>query len=246
MDHDVLRNVSFRLEKSTNTLLVGANGAGKTTLIRLLTRLYDPTEGHIRINGIDIRELEVEGLRRAVGVVFQDFTRFTLSAYENVGLGSVEELENKEEIVNSARRAKADEFIRRFPGGYETILSRTFTGGIELSGGQWQRISVARAYMKRAPILVFDEPASSLDTEAEYQLTQEIARLARDRVCLLISHRMFRPGIASPVVVLSQGRVIECGSHDELLTRPGEYRRLWSIYHRYAQKQATEAASEEP
>jgi len=228
---DVLRNVSFRLERSRTTLLVGKNGAGKTTLIRLLMRLYDPCDGRILINGTDLREFDIKELRRAVGVNFQDYARFSLSARENIGYGCIVDLLNENKIMKSAEQAKAWGLINQLPFGLDTILSRAFTGGVELSGGQWQRISLSRLFMKDSPIVIFDEPSVSLDIDAEAQLIQEIMKMAQNRICLIASHRMFKPGIAEHVIVMSNGELVEWGTHDELLARQGEYARQWRVRH---------------
>jgi ATP-binding cassette subfamily B protein len=239
---DVLRNVSITFTKSASTLLVGHNGAGKTTLIKLLMRLYDPDEGSILINGTDIRGFDIKTLHRAVGVMFQEYARFAVSAAENIGYGCVENLADHSRICEAARRAKAYEFINRLPYEFDTVLSRLFRDGHELSLGQWQRICLARLFMKDPPIMIFDEPTASLDIETEVHLLNEIARLAQDRICVLVSHRMFRHDIAEQIVILKDGQVVEQGRYEDLVNRDGEFARLHRLYHGTAQNHAGENA----
>jgi ATP-binding cassette, subfamily B, bacterial len=227
---DALRNVNLRFDRAQSTLIVGANGAGKTTLIRLLIRLYEPTRGRILLNGVDIREFEVHQLRQSVGVIFQDFLQLPLTAADNIGCGCVEALGDQARIESAARRAGADGFIRHLDGGYQTMLSRVFAGGQEISLGQWQRICLGRLFMKDAPVLVFDEPSASLDIEGEARLLGEISSLARERICILISHRALRPGIAQRLVVIADGQVVETGRFEDLVARDGEFARLWRLY----------------
>ncbi len=228
-----LKNVDLLFRRSGSTLLVGANGAGKTTLMKLLLRLYDPTEGRILINGVDIREYDLSALRQSIGIIFQNFQPYAFTAAENIGCGCVEKITDENRIVAAARRARADEFIRELPHGYDTPLTRTFTGGQDLSGGQWQRICLARLFMKDSPVFIFDEPTASLDVEAEAALLEEIqASISSERLCILISHRMFRAGIADHIVVLSHGTVLEEGTYDDLVARNGEFARLRRLFYR--------------
>jgi len=227
-----LKNVSLTLSAGESCLLIGANGAGKTTLIKLLIRLYEPTSGRILINGVDVREYGVDSLRRVVGVIFQNYLPFAFTARENIGIGAPEIMEDMQSVVAAARRAKADEFLERLPAQYDTCLSKLFTGGTELSGGQWQRVCLARLFMKNPSVFVLDEPTASLDIETEAHILNEIAHLAKDRLCILISHRMFRPGLADHIIVLSRGTVLEEGTYDDLVTRNGEFARLRRLFYR--------------
>ncbi len=238
-----LKNINAVFNRSKSTLIVGDNGAGKTTLIKLLIRLYDPTEGRILINGIDIRDFEIESLRKSIGVIFQEFVRYAFSAKENIGFGDIHQIEDTGKIIAAARRAKADSFIERFPQQYDIILSRLFKNGQELSLGQWQRICLSRLFMKNPPVLVLDEPTASLDIETEAHLLQEIAGLSRDKICILVSHRMFREDIADQIVVLGKGQIVENGTYRELIHGNGEFARLWKIYHKRIEEKVDSMAA---
>jgi len=226
----VLRNLDLTFRRSESTLLVGRNGAGKTTLVKLLIRLYDPTEGRILIDGVDIRQFDPQSLRQRIGVVFQDFLMLPFTAQENIGCGDLEHLENLDRVRQAAERAGADEFIRRLPLGYGTVLSKLFKDGSELSYGQWQRVCIARLFMKHAPVCIWDEPTASLDVEAEANLLREIAQLSLASISVLISHRALRPGIAARIVLLSSGCVAEEGDYDTLIRQNGEFARLCRLY----------------
>jgi ATP-binding cassette subfamily B protein len=227
----VLKNVSLTFAQGQSCLLIGSNGAGKTTLIRLLLRLYEPSSGRILINGVDIQEYSVSSLRRAIGVIFQNYLPFAFTAWENIGVGCPEAMEDMPSVVTAAKRARADEFLERLPAQYDTCLSRLFTGGTELSGGQWQRVCLARLFMKNPAVFVLDEPTASLDVETEAHVLNEITGVAQDKLCILISHRMFRAGIADHIVVLSRGTVLEEGTYDELVARNGEFARLRRLFY---------------
>jgi ATP-binding cassette subfamily B protein len=222
-------NITFR--KSESTLLAGTNGAGKTTLIKLLMRLYEPDEGKILVNGIDIREFDRLFLYQVIGVIFQNYVRFAMSAGENIGYGFVQELENQNRIKAAAKMARAETIINGLPHKYDTILGKLFRNGQELSQGQWQRICLARLFMKDAPVLILDEPTASLDVETEVHLLNEIGKLTKDRICILVSHRAFRPGIADQIVILKNGQVAELGRYEDLVHRDGEFARLHRLYH---------------
>ena len=226
-----IKNINATFNWSESTLIVGANGAGKTTLIKLLTRLYDPTEGRILLNGVDIREFEIESLRKTIGIIFQEFIRYAFSAKANIGCGDMCDFNNMEKIIAAAKLANAESFIEQFPRQYDTILSRLFKDGQELSLGQWQRVSLARLFMKDAPVFILDEPTASLDVETEAHLLQEITELSRNKICILVSHRMFREGIADRVIVLDKGQIAEAGTYRSLITKNGEFARLWRLYH---------------
>lgn len=226
----VLRHLNLTFRRGERTLLVGPNGAGKTTLTKLLIRLYDPTEGRILFDGVDIREYDLASLRERVGVVFQEFLTLPLTAQENIGCGRMEHISNLERVQHAARRAAADEFIRSLPMGYDTVLSRLFKDGCELSYGQWQRICIARLFMKDSPVCIFDEPTASLDMDAESKFLQEMGRASLNNICILVSHRALRPGIADRIVVLSFGQVAECGDYETLVRQNGEFARLARLY----------------
>lgn len=232
-----LRNVNVTFNGSESTLIVGANGAGKTTLIKLLARLYDPTEGRILLNGFDIRQFEIESLRRTIGIVFQEFIRYAFSAKENIGCGKIAELQDAEKIIDAAIRAKADSFIDQLPQQYDTILSKLFKNGQELSLGQWQRMCLARLFMKDAPVFVFDEPIANLDIETEAHVLRQVTRLSKNKICILVSHRLLRQGIADQIVVLDKGKVVESGTYEGLLAKNGEFTRLWKLYHNTGERE---------
>jgi ATP-binding cassette subfamily B protein len=227
---DVLRGVSFTLEAGQTVALVGANGAGKTTIVKLLARLYDPTGGAIYLDGVDLREHDVEDVRRQIAVVFQDYARFQLPARDNVGFGQLEHLGDLDRIVDASQRGGADSVIEKLPQRYDTTLGRQFAGGIELSGGEWQKVALARAFMREdAQVLVLDEPTAALDAQAEYEIYERFRDLTRGRTTLLISHRFSTVRMADHIVVLEGGRVIEQGPHEALVSRAGTYARLYDM-----------------
>jgi ATP-binding cassette, subfamily B, bacterial len=224
-----LRDVDLSVAPGEKIALVGPNGAGKTTLIKLLSRLYDPTEGRIFIDGIDIRELDPLDLRQRIGVIFQDFVRYHLAASENVGFGQIEALDREEQIVESARKSGAHSIIENLPNGYQTMLGRWFHGGHELSIGQWQKIALARAFMRDAEILVLDEPTASLDAETEYEIFRRFKELTTGKMAVLISHRFSTVRMADRIIVIQEGRIVEIGSHEELLSQRGIYGHLFGL-----------------
>ena len=224
-----LRHIDLTIRPGEKIALVGPNGAGKTTLIKLLTRLYDPTEGTILIDGIDIRELDPLDLRQRIGVIFQDFVRYHLPASENVGFGQIEALDRLEQIIESARKSGAHAIIEKLPDGYQTMLGRWFHGGHELSVGQWQKIALARAFMRDAEILVLDEPTASLDAETEYEIFRRFQELTVGKMAILISHRFSTVRMADRIVVIQEGRIVEIGSHHDLLNQGGIYGHLFSL-----------------
>jgi ATP-binding cassette subfamily B protein len=228
-DEWALRDIDLFIRPGEKIALVGHNGAGKTTLIKLLSRLYDPTEGTISIDGADIREFDPLELRQRIGVIFQDFVRYHLPAKENIGFGQIEALDSLERIIESARKSGADAIIRDLPEGYETMLGRWFRGGHELSMGQWQKIALARAFMRNAEILVLDEPTASVDAQTEYEIFRHFQQLTAGKMAILISHRFSTVRMADRIVVIDEGRIAEIGSHDELLRREGIYARLFGM-----------------
>jgi ATP-binding cassette subfamily B protein len=224
-----LRHVSFTIKAGEAIALVGRNGAGKTTLVKLLTRLYDPDEGQILIGGRDIREYDVEELRRVIGVIFQDYVTYYMSARENIGVGNVEKIENLDLVESAAQKSGASSVIAKLPDGYSTMLGRWFKDGFQLSGGEWQKVALARAFMREAPILVLDEPTSSLDAQAEYEIFTKFRLLTEGRTAVFISHRFSTVRLADRIFVIEQGVIKESGSHAELIALNGRYAELFNL-----------------
>ncbi|MGC3875071.1 ABC transporter ATP-binding protein [Halomonas sp. GXIMD04776] len=226
----VLQDIDLHLRPGESLALVGQNGSGKTTLIKLLTRLYDPSEGRILLDGNDLKEWDDRTLRRRIGVIFQDFERYQLQVGENLGVGDVAAFTDTQRWERAARQGMANDFIERMDRGYHTQLGRWFKDGQELSGGQWQKIALARAYMREeADILVLDEPTAAMDAAAEAQVFEQFRRHARERMTLLISHRFSTVRAADQIVVIDDGRIIEHGSHQELLVQEGRYAQLFRM-----------------
>jgi len=223
-----LEDVSLVIEPGEVVALVGENGAGKSTLIKLLCRMYDPTDGRITIDGTDIRQFNKEELRRAISVVFQDFVQYQLPARDNIWLGNISLPADHEAIVRSARAAGADAFIRKLGAGYDTTLGNLFEGGEELSVGQWQKIALARAFLRTSEIIILDEPTSALDPKSEFEVFEKFRQLAAGRSTLLISHRLSTVKMADRIYVLNHGRIAEHGTHDELVRRGTDYADLYN------------------
>jgi ATP-binding cassette subfamily B protein len=225
-----LRGVSFFVPRGQSVALVGANGAGKTTLIKLLTRLYDPTEGRIWLDGKDLRDWDAETLRARVAVIFQDFNEYQFDVRDNVGVGSLPHLGEAERIERATARGGADEVVARLPEGLDTKLGKWAHDGVELSGGQWQKIALARAFMREeADILVLDEPTAALDAEAEHAIFERFRTLAAGRTTFLISHRFSTVRMADRILVIEGGRILEDGSHQALLAAGARYAHLFSL-----------------
>ena len=225
----VLDGVSFRLDAGERIALIGENGAGKTTITKLLARLYDPTAGEILLDGVDLREYDVSQIRGEIGVIFQDYMRYDMAASDNIGLGRVEALSSDERIAEAAMKARADAVIDTLPARYAQMLGRRFEGGVDLSAGQWQKVALARAYMRDAQVLVLDEPTASLDARAEYEVFQQFTALTRGRMAVLISHRFSTVRMADRILVLEGGRILEQGSHAQLLALGGRYAELFEL-----------------
>lgn len=224
-----VRNLNFVLHPNESVALVGENGAGKTTLVKLLARLYDPDEGRILLDGVDLREYDVDSLRSNIGVIFQDFVRYDLPFRENIGVGRVEQIDNRDLIAAAAERSLADTVAQRLEKGFDQQLGRRFDGGVELSGGEWQKVALARAYMRDAQVVILDEPTAALDARAEYEVFLRFTELTRDRIAVIISHRFSTVRMANRILVLQQGHLIEEGTHEELLAREGLYAELFNL-----------------
>ena len=228
-DRWAVRHLSFTLPAGEVLALVGENGAGKTTIVKLLTRLYDPTEGRVLLGGHDIRDYDVDAVRAGIGVIFQDFVRYDLTAAENIAVGRIAARDDRPMIERAAERGRADEVIARLPGGYEQPVGRKFRGGMDLSGGEWQKIAIARAYMRDARMLILDEPTAALDARAEYEVFQRLKALSAGRTAVLISHRFSSVRMADRILVIAGGRVEASGSHAELLAQRGRYAELFEL-----------------
>jgi len=223
------RHLSFTLHPGEKLALVGENGAGKTTLVKLLARLYDPTEGRILLEGVDLKEYDLADLRLNVGIIFQDYLRYQMTFAQNIAVGNIDQKENRPLIETSAQRSMADLLAARLPGNYDQMLGKRFADGVELSGGEWQKVALARAYMRDAQLLILDEPTSALDARAEYEVFQRFAELTKGKSAVLISHRFSTVRMADRILVLDKGELIEIGSHEELLIKGGRYAELFDL-----------------
>ena len=228
-DRMVVENISFHLETQEKIALIGENGAGKTTLVKLLARLYDPTAGQILLDGVDLREYDVEDLRKEIGVIFQDYMRYELLVKENIGFGKIEDLADRSRIEMAAQKSMAFQVIGKLPNGYDQMIGRRFDGGVDLSGGEWQKFALARAYMRDAQLLILDEPTATLDARAEYEVFRRFAELTKGRMAVLISHRFSTVRMADRILVLQNGRIFEQGTHAHLVALGGQYAELFEL-----------------
>ncbi len=225
----VLNELDLRIDPSERIALIGENGEGKTTIVKLLTRLYDPSGGRILLDGVDLREYDLDALHREIGVIFQDFMRYEMSARQNIAVGCIDIADHNGNIETAAGKSLADAVIRRLPRGYEQLLGRRFEGGVDLSGGEWQKIALARAYLRDAQLLILDEPTAALDAPSEYEVFQRFADLTAGKMALLISHRFSTVRMADRIVVLKDGRISESGSHAKLMELRGSYANMFEL-----------------
>jgi len=225
----VIDHLNFHLHPGERVALIGENGQGKTTIVKLITRLYDPTEGQILLDGVDLREYTLEDLYREIGVIFQDFMRYEMTARENIAVGKIEEVMDIPLLKAAAQKSMADEVIGRLPAGFEQMLGRRFEGGVDLSGGEWQKIALARAYLRNSQLLILDEPTAALDARSEYQVFQRFAELTAGKMALFISHRFSTVRMADRIVVLESGRIVEEGTHDKLTHMGGRYAEMFEL-----------------
>ena len=225
----VLNGLNFHLHPGERVALIGENGEGKTTIVKLITRLYDPVEGQVLLDGVDLREYSLEDLYREIGVIFQDFMRYEMTARENIAVGRIEEIDDLKMMQSAANKSLADAVIAKLPGGYDQMLGRRFETGVDLSGGEWQKVALARAYLRNAQLLILDEPTAALDARSEFEVFQRFAELTAGKMALFISHRFSTVRMADRIVVLEKGRIAEEGSHDELASLGGRYKEMFEM-----------------
>jgi len=225
----ILSNFNFTLSPGERIALIGENGQGKTTIVKLITRLYDPTEGQILLDGIDLRDYDLPDLHKEIGVIFQDFMRYEMTAHENIAVGRIELPHTKEEIEYAAEKSLAAGVIRKLRGGYDQMLGRRFEGGVDLSGGEWQKLALARAYLRDAQLLILDEPTAALDARSEMQVFERFAELTEGKMALLISHRFSTVRMADRIVVLEGGHLVEEGNHAQLMALGGRYAAMFEM-----------------
>jgi len=225
----ILDRLNFRLRPGERVALIGENGQGKTTIVKLITRLYDPTEGQILLDGVDLREYSLEDFYREIGVIFQDFMRYEMTARENIAVGQIEKLDDLKLLETASRKSLADQVVAKLPLEYEQMLGRRFDGGVDLSGGEWQKIALARAYLREAQLLILDEPTAALDARSEFEVFHRFAELTAGKMALFISHRFSTVRMADRIVVLENGRIAEEGSHDQLSRLGGRYAEMFEM-----------------
>lgn len=228
-DNLILDDFSMVIKPGEKIALVGENGAGKSTIIKLLARFYDVLEGEILINGINIKNLSIDDWFKHIGVLFQDYNRYEDSVKENIYLGNVEKEVDLQEIMKASFSAGAHKMVEKFDKGYEQILGRMFEGGIELSGGQWQKVALARAFFRNAPILILDEPTASIDAKSEAEIFEKVENLSKDKTVIIISHRFSTVRNADKVYVIDKGRITEQGSHEQLMKTDGQYAAMFKL-----------------
>ena len=225
----VIRNLNLHLRAGERVALIGENGEGKTTLVKLMTRLYDPVEGQILLDGVDLREYDLEDLYREIGVIFQDFMRYEMTARENIAVGRIDEVNDLPVLKSAAAKSMANEVIERLPRDYEQMLGRRFENGVDLSGGEWQKVALARAYLRDAQVLILDEPTAALDARSEYEVFQRFAELTTGKSALFISHRFSTVRMADRIIVLHHGQITEDGNHDNLVNLGGLYAGMFEM-----------------
>src|SRR5699024_9479143 len=225
----VLKNISFKIKVGEKMAFVGQNGAGKTTLIKLFLRFYEPTDGKILLDGININKFDIDEYRKRFGVIFQDFFKYEFTVRENIAVGDIAQVENDEIIHHAASRSLANQVIEEMYKGLDQQLGRRFAQGQELSGGQWQKIALARAYMKNTDIMILDEPTSALDAQAEYDVFERFSGLTKGKTSIIISHRFSTVRMADRILVLKNGTVLELGTHEELMSNPKLYAELFKL-----------------
>jgi ATP-binding cassette subfamily B protein len=225
----ILKNLNFRIEPGERVALVGANGQGKTTFVKLMARLYDPSEGRILLDGRDLREYDMQSLQHEIGVIFQDFVRFEMPARANIGVGRLEYIGDETRLREAAQKSQAEDVLNKLAGGLDQMLGRRFEGGVDLSGGEWQKFALARAYLRDAQVLILDEPTASLDAMAEYEVFRRFSELTEGRMALLISHRFSTVRMSDRIVVLEDGSIREQGTHQELVDHGGRYAEMFEL-----------------
>ncbi|GCE02698.1 ABC transporter ATP-binding protein [Dictyobacter aurantiacus] len=238
MGHPVLHDLNLRIQPGEHIALVGENGAGKSTLAKLLLGLYQPDSGRILVDGIDLHDMQLNSWRAKVGAVFQDFMRYPLSVQDNIGLGLLDKKDDPAAIQQADEMSRASEFIEHLPQSYQTLLGKEFEGGHDLSYGQWQKLAIARAYLREAHLLLLDEPASALDARTEYEVYRQFRDVARGKTIVLISHRLGSARLADRILFLHQGSITEEGTHDELLASNGSYAQLYTMQAEWYQEKA--------
>jgi ATP-binding cassette subfamily B protein len=225
----ILEGFNFSLRPGERVALIGENGQGKTTIVKLITRLYDPTEGQVLLDGVDLRDYDLDDLYRKIGVIFQDFMRYEMTARENIAVGKVEDIDRSDLIIAAAEKGLASDVVRKLPLNYEQMLGRRFEGGVDLSGGEWQKIALARAYLRNAEVLILDEPTAALDARSEFEVFERFAELTLGKMALFISHRFSTVRMADRIIVLENGKIAEEGNHDSLTRRGGRYAEMFEM-----------------
>jgi ATP-binding cassette, subfamily B, bacterial len=225
----VIDHINFQLRPGERLALIGENGEGKTTIVKLMTRLYDPTDGQVLLDGVDLREYDLDDLHREIGVIFQDFMRYEMTARDNVAVGRIEEINNLDLLQIAAHKSMADDVIQRLPQNYEQMLGRRFEQGVDLSGGEWQKVALARAYLRDAQLLILDEPTAALDARSEFEVFRRFSELTTGKMALFISHRFSTVRAADRILVLANGKIAEEGTHDQLASLGGRYAEMFEM-----------------